>query len=230
MHLYELMAWKRALNELKFKHEEMELIKEYSGSAASAFQTWLEEYAKKNGFDLQALNRKREERLQRQKQNAPQEQKVIEDKQGNFEVGSYEGSVVAQEQEKPEFENDEKDSDEIHEVFRRLFKQIAIYLHPDKIQNLSQSEQEERIEAFKKAKMAFDEQKYFYLLELSERFNIRMPKNYKQQTRWMKNKLKEVNFELNTLKNTYNYLFAECETDADKDKLVRGFIKQVFNV
>jgi len=31
-------------------------------------------------------------------------------------------------------------------------------------------------------------------------------------------------------KTTYNYLFAECESDDEKDLLVKKFIKQLFGI
>jgi len=40
----DLLKWKRALNEIKFKHEELELVKEICDSHASEFQIFLEEY------------------------------------------------------------------------------------------------------------------------------------------------------------------------------------------
>ena len=55
----DLLKWKRALNEIKFKHEELELVKEICDGHGVDFQIFMEEYCAKNGIDLKALNRKK---------------------------------------------------------------------------------------------------------------------------------------------------------------------------
>ena len=123
-----------------------------------------------------------------------------------------------------------KDGRELSDAFAKLFKQIALYLHPDRLQNLSDDEKKERLELFKEAQKALKEQRYYLLLDLSERFGVRTPKNYKQQTRWMKSKIQEINSEIESEMITYNYKFAECETEEDKERLMKNFIYQVFKV
>ena len=81
---------------------------------------------------------------------------------------------------------------------------------------------------FKEARVSIDERNYFKLLDISERFNIKMPKNFKQQTRWMKGRIKELEREIAKEKTSYNYLIAEAETQEQKDQLYRNIIRQVF--
>jgi hypothetical protein len=57
-----------------------------------------------------------------------------------------------------------------------------------------------------------------------------MPKNYKQQTRWMKARIKQLNQEIQAEKHTYNYVFSECETIDEKAKIVRNFLRQIFQI
>ena len=83
---------------------------------------------------------------------------------------------------------------------------------------------------FKDAKQALDNGDYFLLLEMSEKFNIRMPKNYKQQTRWMKARIKQLNQQIQAEKHTYNYVFSECETIDEKEKIVKNFLRQIFQI
>ena len=83
---------------------------------------------------------------------------------------------------------------------------------------------------FKDAKEALDQGDYFLLLEMSERLNIRIPKNFKQQTRWMKARIKQLDQEINTQKHTYNYIFSECEAEDEKAKLVKNFLRQIFQI
>ena len=81
---------------------------------------------------------------------------------------------------------------------------------------------------FTKAKTALEDRKYFILIDYAERLNIPTPKNYKQQIRWMKIELDSVRSSTAAITRTYNYSFAEAETEEQKDNLVRKFMTQVF--
>ena len=48
--------WRRALNEIKFKHEELELVKEICDDHAVDFQMFLEDYCAQNQIGLNKLN------------------------------------------------------------------------------------------------------------------------------------------------------------------------------
>ena len=103
-------------------------------------------------------------------------------------------------------------------------------LHPKRLKNLSDDEKSERLELFKQAQDALKEERYYFLLDLSERFGIRTPKNYNKQTRWMKNKIEYLDSAIGAEKQTYNYKFAECETEEARRFLIRSFLFQVFKV
>ena len=49
MRARDLLKWKRALNEIKFKHEELQLIKEICDSHGSPFQMFMEDYCTQMG-------------------------------------------------------------------------------------------------------------------------------------------------------------------------------------
>jgi hypothetical protein len=83
---------------------------------------------------------------------------------------------------------------------------------------------------FKQAKEALDKEDYFILLEMSERFNIRTPSNYRQQTRWMKARSKQIEQQILAERNTYNYVFSECETEQDKERIIKNFLRQLFGI
>ena len=124
----------------------------------------------------------------------------------------------------------EKDGRELYEDFSKLFKKIALYLHPDRSQGLTDKEKEERVELFKESQNALKEGRYYFLLELSDRFGVRTPKNYKQQNRWMRSKVQELDSKIQQEKITYNYKFAECDTEEERGRLMKNFIYQVFKV
>ena len=46
----------------------------------------------------------------------------------------------------------------------------------------------------------------------------------------MKSKIHEIDSQIDQEKGTYNYKYAECETEEDRERLMRNFIYQVFKV
>ena len=120
----------------------------------------------------------------------------------------------------------------LHGIFSKLFKKIALKVHPDKLDPLKQSYHERRQmeEDFRNANKALEKKEYFILIEIAERLDIALPTNYTQQIRWMNEQLDLVNRELMKQKSTYSYLFAEKNTKQEKDLLMRQFVKQLFDL
>ena len=225
-----LLKWKRTLNELRFKHSELEFIQDINESHAQEFQMYLEDFCREKEVDLMNLNKNllAAQALKVRDTAPPSEQISLP----NTEIDAS-GALVIHHQATDQDQVDEvltKDSRELSDAFSKLFKQIALYLHPDRLQGLSEEEKHERLELFKEAQQALKEERYYFLLDLSERFGVRTPKNYKQQTRWMKTKIVDIDSHIEQEKTTYNYKFAECETDEDKQRLIKNFIFQVFQV
>ena len=144
------------------------------------------------------------------------------------------GSLVIRDKDKPDVEKDEKyelskEERELHDSFRKVFLKLAMVLHPDKIDDsLSDIEKDERRAMFQKVKDAFEGRHYFILLDCASKYNIALPKNYEQQVKWMKQEIFDMENDIGRQKVTYNYSFAECETDDQRDALVRKFLRQVF--
>jgi len=228
MRARDLLKWKRALNEIKFKHEELELVKEICDGHGVDFQMFMEEYCAQNNIDLKALNHKRG--LKMAKQNA-QENQVKEIQQKTEQtLARMENPQVANAPAVEQIHVESKDKDEMHKTFKDLFKKLALNLHPDRVGDLTPEERDVRLSMFKDAKQALDNGDYFLLLDMSERFNIRIPKNFKQQTRWMKARIKQIDQEIQAQKHTYNYVFSECETEDEKVKVVKNFLRQIFQI
>jgi len=224
----DLLKWKRALNEIKFKHEELELVKEICDDHGPEFQMFLEDYCEKNDIDLRALNHKKG--LEMAKQKAQENQaKEIEEKSEEALIHTQ-NPQVEHAPEVKELQVESKDSDEMHKTFKDLFKKLALNLHPDRVGNLTPEERDVRLNMFKDAKQALDNKDYFLLLDMSEKFNIRIPKNFKQQTRWMKARIKKLDQQIDAQKHTYNYIFSECENEHEKVKIVKNFLRQFFQI
>jgi len=228
MRARDLLKWKRALNEIKFKHEELELVKEICDGHGVDFQMFMEEYCAQNNIDLKALNHKRGLKMAKQK---AQENQVKEIEQKTEQTLAHmENPQVANAPAVEQIHVESKDKDEMHKTFKDLFKKLALNLHPDRVGDLTPEERDVRLSMFKDAKQALDNGDYFLLLDMSERFNIRIPKNFKQQTRWMKARIKQIDQEIQAQKHTYNYVFSECETEDEKVKVVKNFLSQIFQI
>ena len=228
MRARDLVKWKRALNEIKFKHEELSLVKEICNDHGTDFQMFMEEYCAKNGIDLKALNHKKGANTPQQQTSENQikeiEQKT-EESLAHMQNPTIQGAPVVE-----DIDVESSDKDQMRKTFKDLFKKLALNLHPDRANGLTAEEREVRLSMFKDAKQALDNGDYFLLLEMSERFNIRIPKNFKQQTRWMKARIKQLDQEIRTQKHTYNYIFSECETESEKAKIVKNFLRQIFQI
>jgi len=226
------LKWKKITVQLRYMYEELGIVKSMSDEAGSDFQLYYEEYCKKNNIDLSELNNKHNERIQKL---YPGKKKAKE-----TPVSEYSGSTalaLSQNDEveeahgepiEPEFmHHDEK---EMNDTFSKLFRKLAIVLHPDKLENsgYSADKKEEMKQMFTDAKSALEEKRYFMLIDFAERLGIPTPRNYKQQIKWMKRELEKIRAEVAAVTRTYNYSFAETETDDDRDKLIKKFMIQVF--
>ena len=235
------LRWKRYISELRFINEEADFVREISKEAATEFQIYYEEYCAKRGIDIGELNKRYSDRVGElyesstydgSADNNPQldanadgalilhesapEEPVNSNEQGQYEkhLGDYQMT---------------QDELEIHDAFNKVFRKLAMILHPDKISDdITPAEREEKLKMFKAAKAALEERRYFVLLDIAEKFNVTAPKNYKQQIRWMKKEIETLNSLLEKEMKTYNYLFSECETEERKDQLIKRFMSQVF--
>jgi hypothetical protein len=235
------LRWKRYINELRFVNEEVDFVREISKDAASEFQIYYEKYCAKRGIDIESLNRKHGERVE-DLYKAPTDDGSADD---NPQLDSEPDSALILHEDTPEEPiNSEKEEQyekhlseyqmtqdelEIHDAFNKVFRKLAMILHPDKIANDSDpAQREEKLKMFKDAKDALEKRKYFVLLDIAEKFNVSTPRNYKQQIRWMKKEIAMLNNVLGRETKTYNYMFSECETEQERDILIKRFITQLF--
>jgi len=224
------LKWKRSLSTLRFSHEELEYIKEVSAEAALEFEKYYRSFCALNNIDIPALE---EENKHRVEQYIVQEEVSEKSEQMNIDSEPADGSLTIYQNTQEESEDYQMTADEIaiHEAFSKLFKKLALKLHPDRINKfLPEDEKEIRAKEFKEANEALDNRKYFFLLDIADKYHVSTPRNYDQQTRWMKREAEKIQGFISQKKNSYSYGFAEAETEEEKELLIRKFIFQLFRI
>ena len=144
------LRWKRYVNKLRFIHEEIELIEQIASKTGNEFQAYLEEYCANNNLDLRNLNREHSAKVEEAYKNLRAEKQkgnLIGDSEDEIESDILSPIV----EDVPE-EIFQKEDSEVHEAFSKLFKKIALQLHPDRFpKDLSKEEIESRLELFNEA-------------------------------------------------------------------------------
>ena len=234
------LRWKRYLNELRFAHEELQLVRDISKEISTEFQIHYEEFCARNNINLSTLNQENSTRIQwlyaKKTRHGDNNNPQLETQSDSALVlhGGFlpEDVSSAAEEGYPKQLGEyqmTQDESEVHETFNKLFRRIAMILHPDKLhRDLSTTERKEKTKMFTDAKEALEKRKYFILLDTAEKLKIATPRNYKQQIRWMKKEVKILNDVIHKEKKTYNYVFSECEEEAEKDQIIMRFMKQIF--
>lgn len=225
------IRWKRMVNEIRFLHNEKEIIEEIVVESSHKFHEHYLRFAAEKDIDIQKLNKENDDKLKElYKDKMP---KISPPKNPDIE-SAITGSLARYEKnEEPPSENynELQDDKEVSESFRKLFKQLALKLHPDKITGAVTIEQGmENLRLFQEAQSALREKRYFVLLDLADRYNITQSRNYKQQVRWMKKESQNLSSKIQASKSTYNYLYSECETEEQQEALVKKFIAHLFNI
>jgi len=218
------LKWKRSLSRLRFCYDELEYTRESSKAAGAEFETYYRKYCAEKNIDISELDQKNRERLN----DLYDRYNIAADNtESDASIVPHDGAP------KNKSPDQEMTTDDIamHESFSKLFKQIALKLHPDRIdKTLPKEERELRINMFQEANQAFEDKKYYFLLDLADKYNISIPKNYELQTRWMKRESQRIVSIVDKEKNTYNFSFSQAETEEEKQQLIKKFIFQVFRV
>ncbi len=220
--------WQKVVNELRYLYSDLKYAQAMADAAGVEFQQYYEEFCVRHDIDLHALNKQNKERISGLYDFDPE---VPPETEFSDETGivPYDDQEDSEEFDKILAEAaEQKKADDIHDSFYKVFKKLALKLHPDKQRLDSTGEQKKKnMELFKEAKEALDERRYYVLLDLAGQFDIEPPTNYKEQIKWMKKEIVAVNGLISGVKNTYNYLFAECDEDEERDNIIRRFIHQV---
>ena len=227
------LKWRRSLSTLKFLYEELDFVKEVSKEAGPEFEKFYRKFCAEKNVNIGELDRQHKQRIDELYGANNITDKSTEEEPESESIGDTSIVVHNNKPQEKEEEDYQMSADDIaiHDAFTKLFKKIALVIHPDKIdKNLPDDEIKLRVSMFTDALQSLENKKYYILLDIAERFNVTTPKNYDLQTRWMKRESDSVSANIAEVKNTYNYLFGVSETDEEKENLIRKFLQQLFRM
>tara|TARA_Y100001937_G_C7009416_1_gene280244 strand:+ start:73 stop:783 length:711 start_codon:yes stop_codon:yes gene_type:complete len=227
------LKWRRSLSTLKFLYEELDFVKEVSKEAGPEFEKFYRKFCAEKNVNIGELDRQHKQRIDELYGANNITDKSTEEEPESESIGDTSIVVHNNKPQEKEEEDYQMSADDIaiHDAFTKLFKKIALVIHPDKIdKNLPDDEIKLRVSMFTDALESLENKKYYILLDIAERFNVTTPKNYDLQTRWMKRESDSVSANIAEVKNTYNYLFGVSETDEEKENLIRKFLQQLFRM
>tara|TARA_R110002020_G_scaffold9035_1_gene36172 strand:- start:780 stop:1469 length:690 start_codon:yes stop_codon:yes gene_type:complete len=221
------LKWQRIVNQLRFLYGDLRLTQEICDEAAGDFQAYYNAFCEEHGIDIRALM------AEAYKAAAPPSDPLME-----HALPSEDKALAAHEDTEDSAEFDKlleeaaetHEEDSLHKAFYKVFKQLAKKLHPDRQpRELSSEEKEKNMKLFKEAKEALDERRYFVLLDLGQQYGIELPTNYRDQIKWMGSELTKVRNKIHDRRQTVNYRFSDCETDDERDELVKMVLRQHYN-
>jgi hypothetical protein len=186
--------------ELIYQKSELEYIKEILKEAHWQFEDFYQEYCKLNNIDLKGLNKEHSSKIDKL---FPSIIKQKHDSDGNLETKRV----------------DMKDNTDMKE-FKRIYREIAKILHPDKGGDEKQ---------FKRLSESLEEKDWSVLLEMCAKHNVEI-ENHKEINKLIQKKINTIKEKILKEKSTYSWLLYDCEDNSTcKENVVKKFLKHLFN-
>ena len=195
------LKFKKLLNEYKSLKYEEQYIKEVLRDSHQDFDEYYRKFCQENEVSIASL----------EKDNKDKVTKAFEESKQS-EIKGIDEKIRA------------KDYD-----YKKIFKQIARKLHPDKLSDddprLSEFEDD-----FKKAANGINNGHWGDLFDVADKHEIDI-EDYEMVNKSIKDSIDVMKKQIASLKNQYSYMFYECEEDKNcKDSVIKSFIKQLFGV
>lgn len=221
---------RRVLNELRYLYEELAFIDDICKDATSEFDSYYKQYCAHRDIDIKKLNKEHAEKIQKAYGIEPTEEEPTPSSVPH--TGSTDLSPFLEVPEKEFIPNDEAKFKEMHSMFNKIFKKLALRLHPDRIDNyiLDDDEKFKLKNDFSKARQYLEKKAYSRLLEMAKKYDIYATESLELQLSWFQKERNNINSHIAEQKLTYNYVFSECDSDKKKDDLIRDFLYQLFGI
>jgi|TARA_R110000824_G_scaffold274710_1_gene463474 hypothetical protein len=186
--------------ELIYQKSELEYVKEILKEAHWEFEEFYREYCRLNDIDLQGLNKKHASKIDKLFPSLIEQK---HDSDGNLETKRVEM----------------KDNTDLKE-FKRIYREIAKILHPDK----GGDEKE-----FKRLSESLDEKDWSVLLEMCAKHNIEI-ESHKEINKLIQKKIEAIKEKILKEKSTYSWSLYECEESKTcRENVVKKFLKHLFD-
>jgi hypothetical protein len=118
-----------------------------------------------------------------------------------------------------EAKKEEKDGN-----LKKVFRQIASKIHPDKLERFSDFEKNLKSKLFEKARTAFQKNDYYGIVEVAEELNIDLPPPTQDQIELMKKTNKEIEKKINVLKKSVVWKWHHAEEESEKNSIMDRYI------
>jgi len=192
------LKFKKLLNEYKSYKFELEMVREILKDGHLEFEVFYRRWCAENDVDLDDLNKSNSKKVQ-----------VIFEKQ-------EEGLTLI---EKPSQVNTDK--------HKKVFREIARKIHPDKLET-SDPRFWEYTNSFKDANRAIEKQKWGDLFEIVEKYDIWLT-DYHEACEDIQKSIDETKQLIESEKRTYSWSLHECGDDSGcKEKVVKNFLHHLF--
>ena len=208
MGIHELQ-YKRLLSELRFKYEELDLIKESLAELGAEFEDYYNQFLKENDIvkeELEGEDTPQFEKFKKQMEPPP--------------IECDETGISILEEKTDEYKDAKK-------VFTKLYREIVKKTHPDKITTEDPFYRNELTILFKGATYAMDKGKWSKLLKIAEDLGVKPP-NYKKINHYLKKEIKEAHQQVKVHKEKYSWKLYEADEKEEKDNVIKSFIFQLF--
>ena len=124
-----------------------------------------------------------------------------------------------------------KESKITNKELSKLFKEIAVQTHPDKLnKDMSAQEKSKKINMFLKAKKAAEEDDWFKLQEVAIDLGIDLPSPTKNQLDLLKEKIVNIKAKIHRMSDTFAWKWNHLEANDNKDSLMKQYMKIAFGI
>ena len=209
MGIHEL-EYKRLLNELKFKNEELEIIEESMLDIHLEFEDYYINFLQDNDLSKEELEKSNTQQFQNFKETVLQSAMPETDETGLVVI--------------------EQMSDEDKEakvVFSKLYKEIVKKCHPDRLSQDDMDYFNKMNTKFKAASWAYNNAKWSILIRVASELNIK-PMNYKKMNGHLRKEIKALDKKINNHKSTFGWKLYQSEEKEQKDNVIKQFIYNLF--
>jgi hypothetical protein len=113
---------------------------------------------------------------------------------------------------------------------KKLFRDIAVATHPDKLEHMVDEDQEFRSGMFEKAKKACEELNWYELSKLAEELKIKIPSLSETQLYMLERTVEHVTNQIDALHHTYAWQWYKRPPEDERAKFMMQYIQSLIQL